>query len=327
MIKKTLKGEDVNYFANSKNKIEEKPLKGIMDSKKKKKIDSPLIGLPKGNLPLKQKVKNTEAFRLKVNTNLTSLVSSMISDKSVFELPFKFGRWAFISKEVPLYYPMFNFYTDAKREENVKLSFSKRKENFSRSLRVKRERTHQGRNIVVEEKRDKIDRTFLFDNLIEVKSENVNYFFSFFNLDKFSKRESLSTNLSIDNFGFDKLATIYLTSFNTTSYIEQFNNGNAHTLFLKSFPSYFLADFKKATNRNFALTLKDKDLTLRLSLREGKILNLSLSLFGDSRMSTGDFLSEITSLIRSNGFIPGKVYIKLKGKGSVEKRDRLELKV
>ena len=324
LIKKTLK--DVNYFADFKNKIEEKPLKDIIDSKRKEKINSPLIRLLKGNSPLKRKVKDIEAFRLKANANLASLVSSKISDKTIFKLPFKFSKGAFVSKEVSLYYPMFNFYTDVKWKENVRLSFSKRKRDFFKPLKIKRERTHQGRNIAVEEKRDKIDRTFLFDNLMKVKSRNVNYLFSFLNLDKFNKRERFSTNTSIDNFGFDKLTSMYPTSFNATSYIEQFNNGSAHT-FLKSFPYYFLADFKRAVNRNFALTLKDKDLALRLSLREGKVLNLSLSLFGDSRISTVDFLSEITSLIRSNGFVPGKVYVKLKGKGSVEKRDRLELKV
>ncbi len=171
----------------------------------------------------------------------------------------------------------------------------------------------------------KEDDNSLLSSSLEVKGENIIYYFlTFLEKEKFFSNKNFKSDYS-----FSKLVNLPI-SFLGLDYLSGQNESKDRYVYsLKPDFSYLLTDFKGGSEKSLAFTLKDRDLLLRLSLRSGKVLNLSLSLLGNGHLDGGELLSEITSLIRSSGFVPGKVYLKLKNKAfsDSEKRDRLELRV
>ncbi|WP_456455283.1 hypothetical protein [Thermovibrio sp.] len=171
----------------------------------------------------------------------------------------------------------------------------------------------------------KEDDNSLLSSSSEVKGENIIYYFlTFLEKEKFFSNKNFKSDYS-----FSKLVNLPI-SFLGLDYLSGQNESKDRYVYsLKPDFSYLLTDFKGGSEKSLAFTLKDRDLLLRLSLRSGKVLNLSLSLLGNGHLDGGELLSEITSLIRSSGFVPGKVYLKLKNKAfsDSEKRDRLELRV
>ena len=75
-----------------------------------------------------------------------------------------------------------------------------------------------------------------------------------------------------------------------------------------------------ATNSNFhSFVVRSGEVLMRLSFNRAGFLNLTLHL--PETFSAEPFLAqEIRSIIRSSGFTPGKVYLKVKGRGEVRER-------
>ncbi|RKQ63246.1 hypothetical protein C7457_0109 [Thermovibrio guaymasensis] len=82
----------------------------------------------------------------------------------------------------------------------------------------------------------------------------------------------------------------------------------------------------KHVNSSFQnLVIRNEDMAMRLSFNRAGILNLSLRL-SESYTLEPSLIEDIRSIIRSSGFTPGKVYLKVKSKGEAKERTT-ELKV
>ena len=79
-------------------------------------------------------------------------------------------------------------------------------------------------------------------------------------------------------------------------------------------------------NNNFQnFVIRNEDVSMRLSFNRAGVLNLSLKL-AESYILEPSLIEDIRSIIRTSGFTPGKVYLKVKSKGEVKERTT-ELKV
>ncbi|WP_142935363.1 hypothetical protein [Balnearium lithotrophicum] len=108
---------------------------------------------------------------------------------------------------------------------------------------------------------------------------------------------------------------------NNNLYHESNSEGNLNNSFTKNKELIFPRD-----TQLFSLNYSDKNLSLKLNL-QGRIINLQVL----TQFSIyPDLSSELASIIRSHGFIPGKLYIKSKKVNHTltpELKDKLELKV
>jgi len=72
-------------------------------------------------------------------------------------------------------------------------------------------------------------------------------------------------------------------------------------------------------------TLRDGELFLKVAVYN-RVMNLTLQL-PQAAVVDRELLSEIQALIKSSGFTPGKLYLKVKGRGSSARENRAELRV
>jgi hypothetical protein len=145
--------------------------------------------------------------------------------------------------------------------------------------------------------------------------------------EKFENKSSTLNELNLFSnkdlfFGVNDKTDIHTSADqNNNLYHESNSEGNLNNSFTKNKELIFPRD-----TQLFSLNYSDKNLSLKLNL-QGRIINLQVlthfSIYPD-------LSSELASIIRSHGFIPGKLYIKSKKVNHTltpELKDKLELKV
>jgi len=99
---------------------------------------------------------------------------------------------------------------------------------------------------------------------------------------------------------------------------DGFSSSNSFENRKKEFPAPVNSSFQN-------LVIRNEDVAMRFSFNRAGILNLSLSLSENFTLEPS-LIEDIRSIIRSSGFTPGKVYLKVKSKGEAKERTT-ELKV
>jgi len=166
-----------------------------------------------------------------------------------------------------------------------------------------------------------------FKNVIDIIQEGFNSNEKNNSREKFENKSltlnelNLFTNKELFFNVDDKIDVHAFVDQNNNLYHESNSEGNLNDSYTKNKELIFPRD-----TQLFSLNYSDKNLSLKLNL-QGRIINLQvLTLFS----IYPDLSSELASIIRSHGFIPGKLYIKSKKVNHTltpELKDKLELKV